>query len=143
MFPKRRSFRGERAKHEAAIGLHAGDMAKSQPGLVGSFIAVRKCVTDKTAVISEGPGVERTGEGPRVALVVGADLVAAMRTAIEQEVDPALLVPRHDDGLRTDRFGDVIVGIRHLALMADIDPGAIPDILQFGLEDRGVVVERT
>src|SRR5450755_337505 len=131
MFPKRRAFRGKRGKHEAAVGLHACDMAKSQPGLVGSFIAVRKCVTDKTAIIGESPGVERTGEGPRVAPVVGADLVAAMRTTIEQEVDLALLVPRHDDGLRTDRFGDVIAGIRDFALMADINPGAVPDVLQF------------
>src|ERR1700688_845821 len=99
MFPKRRAFRDERPEHEATGGLHPGDVAKSQPGLVGSFIAVRKCVTDKTAVIGESPGVERTGKGPRVALVIGADLVAAMRTAIEQEVDLALLVPRHDDGL--------------------------------------------
>src|ERR1700729_1793753 len=99
MFPKRRAFRDERPEHEATVGLHAGDMAKSQPGLVGSFIAVRKCVTDKTAVIGERPGVERTGEGPRVALVVGADLIAAMRTTIEQEIDLALLAPRHDDGL--------------------------------------------
>ena len=85
--------------------------------------------------------MERACEGARVALVIRADLVAAMRTAIEQQIDLALLVAGHDDGLRTDRLDDVVVRVRHLALVPDIDPGAIPDVLQFGFEDRGIGVE--
>ena len=56
--------------------------------------------------------MERACEGARVALVVGADLVAAMRTAIEQEIDLALLVAGHDDRLRPDRLDDVVVRVR-------------------------------
>src|SRR5206468_12825350 len=94
-----------------------------------SIIAVGESVTDQTAVIGEGPGMERACKGARVALVIRADLVAAVRAAIEQQVDFAPLVAGHDDGLRTDRLDDVVVGVRHLALMPDIDPGAIPDVL--------------
>src|SRR5882757_192755 len=86
--------------------------------------------------------MKRACEGARVTLVVGTDLVAAMRAAVEQQIDPALLVPGHDDGLRTDRLDDVVVRLRHLALVHDIDPGTVPDVLQFGFEDRGIAVER-
>ncbi len=52
----------------------------------------------------------------------------------------SLLVARHDDGLRADRFDYVVVGARHFALVTDIDPGAVPDVLQLGLKDRGILV---
>src|SRR5216683_2257539 len=137
-----RPFSRKRAKHEAAIGLHARDAAERQLRLVLAFVAVGEGVADQTAVTGEGPGMKRACEGARVALVVGTDLVAAMRAAIEQKVDLALLVARHDDGLRADRLDDVIVRLRHLALVPDIDPGAIPDVLQFRFEDRGIAVKR-
>src|SRR5258705_10761285 len=86
--------------------------------------------------------MERAREGARVALVIGTDLVAAMRTAIEQQIDLALLVAGHDDGLRADRLDHEVVRLRHLALVPDIDPGAVPDVLQLSFEDRGIAVER-
>ena len=140
MLLKRWTFGGKRAEHEAAIGLHAYDAAKPQLRLVGAFVPVRKGVTDETAIIGESPGMEGTSKGSRVALIIGADLVTPMRTSVEQQVDLPLLVSRHDDGLRADRFGHVVIGVRNLALMPDIDPGAIPDALQLGLEDRGIAV---
>ena len=136
VLPQRRPFRRERAEHKAAIGFHARDAAERELRLVLPLIAVGEGVADQAAVIGKGPGVERTGEGARVALFVGADLVAAVRAAVEQQIDLALLVARHDHGLRADRLDDVVVRRRHLALVADIDPGAVPDVLQLGFEEQ-------
>src|SRR3954453_14258388 len=90
----------ERTEHEAAIGLHPRHAAERKLRLVLAFITLGKRVADQPSVVGEGPGMERAGERTRIAFVVGTDLVAAMRTAVEQQVDLPLLVPGHDHRLR-------------------------------------------
>ena len=81
------------------------------------------------------------GKARPVALLIGAELVAAMRAFVEQEADFAITVTHHQNRHRPDGFGDIIVFVGDLAGMADIDPGAIPDLFQLILENRLVVIK--
>jgi hypothetical protein len=50
---------------------------------------------------------------------------------------------RHDSRLKPNRFSDVIVGARDFTFVADVDPGPIPNPLQFHREHRWIAVERS
>ncbi|MCY1283178.1 hypothetical protein D9M68_696140 [compost metagenome] len=85
----------------------------------------------------------RAGERLPIAMVFQAHLIPTVRATIEQQMDLPLRIAGHDHCLRTDRLQNEIVRIGHLADMPDVDPGAIPDLLQFLLEDLLIGIERT
>src|SRR6516225_5534967 len=57
-----------------------------------------------------------------------------MRTCIEKCVEFTLAVPRDDDRLTADIAGDVIVVVRDLALVGEVNPVSLPDVLHLQLE---------
>ena len=81
------------------------------------------------------------GEGRAIALLIGAELIAAMRAFVEQEPDFIVAVAHHQDRHRPDGFGHIIVFIGDLAGMTDIDPCAIPDFFQLFLENVLVIIK--
>src|SRR5262249_50410777 len=64
-----------------------------------------------------------------------------MGTAVGDQPDLLVVTPQHDDRLEADAPGTVVARIRHLALVADVDPFAVPDLLQLFLKDPRIVVE--
>src|SRR5262249_12401932 len=64
-----------------------------------------------------------------------------MGTAVGDQPDLLVVTPHHDDRLEANAPGTVVARIRHLALVADVDPFAVPDLLQLFLEDPRIVVE--
>ncbi len=52
-----------------------------------------------------------------------------------------LSIARHQHLLWADAFHDEVVGVGNLALVADVHPAAIPDVLEFVGEDLRIVVE--
>src|SRR5262249_38733468 len=95
----------------------------------------------EAAVGVEAPAVIATGQPRRVALALVGHLGAAVSAAIEQHIDAAVAVADHDYGLTAELDGDVIAGVRHLALVADEQPRAAEDALHFELEQLGIGVD--
>src|SRR5262249_57276649 len=78
----------------------------------------------QSAVGIEAPAVIAAGEPGCAPFALVHHFGAAMGAAVEQHVDAAVTVANHDDGL-VPQFGrDVVAGLRHLAHMADAQPGA-------------------
>ena len=59
-----------------------------------------------------------------------------MRAAIVERANVPSLVTRDDQRAQAELAGDEIVGVRNLALMRQIDPGAAEDMRHLGVEDR-------
>ena len=85
---------------------------------------------DQAAVGVVAPAVERTGEQERIALVVAADLHAPVAARVEEDVQLVPAVAHQQDRLFAHAGLKVIAGLRHLALVADEQPGAREKPLQ-------------
>ncbi len=82
-----------------------------------------------------GPAVIPASKRSAVAALLLAYGRRAMHTAIHHDVEVAVLVARHDGGLRADWNGFEIARRRHLALVADEHPVALEDAFHLELED--------
>lgn len=86
-------------------------------------------------VVAERPAVERARQGHPVVGLAPADHGAAVCARIDQAVQVAVLVAGDDDGLAADVGGEVVARIRHLALVGEVDPVALEDVLHLEFED--------
>ena len=68
-----------------------------------------------------------------VAAGLGGDARALVRAAIVQHLHRVVGVAHHQDRLRADRGAEIVARIRHLAVVADIDPGVGEQMLHFEL----------
>ncbi|MCY1235623.1 hypothetical protein D9M72_482460 [compost metagenome] len=131
-----------RSEDEALVGSDARHLAEPELRAIDALIARGKRIAAQRAVVGERPAVVRACERTRRPFFGHAHPVAAVRTAVVQKMDPAFAVTRHEDRLGPDRLHHVVVGLGHFAFMADVDPGAKPDLAQLFFEDRRVGVER-
>ena len=76
-----------------------------------------------------------------VALELGTDPGAAMAATVEHQMHLAVGMAAHDHRLAAQGRGDVIAGIRHLAIMADDQPRAREYALHLELEHLGTGIE--
>jgi hypothetical protein len=105
-------------------------------------VAARERHTDERARGVERPAVVRQRNVVALPARERAHEVRAVGAAVQQEMDLAAPVARHEDGLRADRLLHEVAGRRDLAHVPDVDPGPVPDALELGGEDRRVGVER-
>ena len=96
------------------------------------------------------PAVEMIGPAVIAALeLVGPSLIqgdhhgAAMGALVVQDMQRLVGTANYNDRLAPDLGAKVIARLANLTFVADIDPGAAEDALEFKLEDRRIVVERT
>ena len=141
MFQQRRPLGRHRREHEPPVDRDPRDFRETELALVGPRIPLGERKVHQGPVVRECPGVIGASERGAVALVLNADRIAAMRAAVEKQLDLALAIADHDNRHRTDGFRHEVVGVGDLAGAADIDPGLEPDLLQLLLEDHFVVVE--
>ena len=135
--------RVERAENKAAIAVDARHLGDVEPGLAEvAGIAVGPRHRAQLAGIEIAPAVIGTGEDAGGALVLAAERGAAMGAAVEQRADFSLRVPQQDDRAQAKPRGDVIIVIRNLALVSEIDPHRAEDVHHLGLEDRGIGVDQ-
>ncbi|MNP05902.1 hypothetical protein D3C76_978650 [compost metagenome] len=126
----------------AGVALHA-QAGQRQLGLVEDvLVAVRIRQRAQLAVQAVGPAVVRAGEAGGVALVLLAHGGATVPAAVLQHVDVVLLVAHHDHRTAADGGGLEVTGVAHFALVGDPHPGAVENLVQLDLEQRGVVVQR-
>ena len=76
------------------------------------------------------------GEGGGIASIGAAQPVAAVTADIQKGVHLALRIAHHQHGIFTHIGGEKIAGRGNLALMAQKEPAAGKDLLQFLLVDR-------
>src|SRR5262249_58402137 len=97
----------------------------------------------EAAVGVEAPAVIATGQPRGVALALVDHLGAAVGAAVEQHVGAAVAVADHDHGLAAELGSDVVANVRHLALVADEQPGAAENALHLEFEQLGIGVDAT
>ena len=83
-------------------------------------------------------GKERVRDCP---LSENAFFGAAVGAAVEQHLHAAVAVARHDHRLAPELGGDVVTRIRHLAAVADEQPGAAEDALHLEFENLGIGID--
>ncbi len=76
-----------------------------------------------------------------VAATVSDHLCALVAAAVEQHIYLAVLMPGHHHRLPADAGGEIIPRFFYLAVMADIDPGPVPDTLHLQVEDFGIGID--
>lgn len=93
---------------------------------------------EQLAGIGEGPAVEGTGEAALVAVLAPAQHGALVRAGVDHRVQGAGLVAGDHHRLAADPGGVVVIGIGQLALVAQVHPVALEDVLHLQLEQLGV-----
>ena len=88
-----------------------------------------------------GPAVIAAGELRRVALLGRHHHGAAVGALVVHHVQRAVVVAHHHHRLAADLGREIVAGIFHLALVADIDPGRAEQALHLQLEDRRIGVD--
>ncbi len=131
------------AENEAAI---AGDARNFGEPMIFALerraVARRHRHAQQAAVIGIGPGVIGAAEETAVADLVLTHGGAAMAAAVHERGHAAVREPRNDDGMTTDVGGLVVALLGDLAIVPEIDPGAIEDPLHLERKDLGVGVDR-
>ena len=138
---------GEACEDEAAIARLPRQPAHGELRVLhveaGAVVAVADGHRVQRAVAAVAPAVERAAqELARVAVRERDQLRALVGAAIEQHVDRAVGVADHEHRLPPDQRLVIVAGVRHLARVPDIDPGAAEDALHLEVEDGGVGVDR-
>ncbi len=104
-------------------------------------VATRIGHANQIAAIVVSPSVVGAAEGMRITAVALAHRVAAMHAAVEQQMNFAVLVSRYDHWLRADIPRYIVARLRHFTLMCDVYPFAMPDLFQFFLVNRRIIVD--
>jgi hypothetical protein len=82
--------------------------------------------------------VERAGEGAPVVLLATAEHRALVAAGVDQRVQLTFFVTRDHDRLPADVGGEVVVVVGQLALVGEVDPVALEDVLHLQLEQFGI-----
>ena len=141
MIEERRHVRIEAGKDKAAIAFDARQAEQSLRLREGVGIAAGLAAmgdADQRPVIGIDPAVIGALEFPRPAGELPAQHRAAMPAAIDQHMEPALLVAADDHRLQADMRGLEVARLGQLALMRDEDPGLLEDALHLAREDGGI-----
>ena len=127
------------AEQEAAIGFEARDLGQVVRAiLVEGFRisgAARVLHREQLAGVVERPAVERAGIAGLVGPLVAAQHRAAMAARVDEGVQLAVPVAGDEDRLPAHGRREVVVVVRDLALMRQVDPVALEDVLHLEFED--------
>ena len=141
---QRRHVGVQAAEQEAAIALEARHLLQVVAAVLVEGVRVAGAAgvlhLEQLAGVVEGPAVEGAGEAGLVALLVAAQRGAAVRAGVDDGVEFARLVARDDDRLAADLRGEVVVRVGDLALVGQVDPVALEDVLHLQVE-QGLVGE--
>src|SRR4029077_3850955 len=80
-------------------------------------------------------------EPPGAAARRADDARPLVRTAVHQHAHRSVFVPDHDQRLARDLVGEIVAGLRHLAVVADVVPGVGEEMLPLESKDLLVYVE--
>src|SRR5262245_59917215 len=129
----------ELGEYEDAIIVYVADRGKSLDGVAlleaRILVALAQGDREQRAVGLEAPRVIRTTkEFTGVTAGFGGDARALVRAAVMQDFDAAVGVADHEHRPNANGRAEIIARVRHLAVMADIDPGVAEHVLHFERE---------
>ncbi len=137
---QRLTLRRKTGEHKTAVRVYARHTHHAMARTVEIVaITLGKRNADERAVHTERPSVVRAGDRLGMALFDLADPVAAVRAAVVQHIAGAACVACQNHRLQADHSGNEITMGRHLALMADINPAAAKDAVEFVFKHLGLV----
>ncbi len=136
----------ELGEDEAAMIVDVADRVHALRGValleLGALVALGERNLPERAVGAEGPGVIRAAEElAGVAAGLGGDAGALVRTAVVQHMHGAVAVAHHQDRRGADGGAEIVALVRHLAVVADIDPGVGEQVLHLELEHLLVEID--
>jgi len=99
---------------------------------VTAFLLVLRL--QQLTVVAEGPAVKRAGKGRLVAPFLAAQCGATMRASVEDGFQLAILGTGNDHRLATDSYCKVVTRLRDLALVGQVNPVALENILHLQIE---------
>ena len=114
--------------------LHVRRAALLEVGRIGGFAGLAA----QRAVEAEYPAVVEALEGLRVAMLLAANLRAAVRAGVEHCAQGPLGIAREQDAAAADLAGNEIAGLGQLRAVAEIEPAFIEDADTFGLQELGI-----
>src|SRR5207244_2681405 len=114
--------------------LHVRRAALLKIRRIGSFARLAA----QRAVEAKHPTVIEALKGFCVAVLLAADLCAAMRTRIEHGAQGPLGIAREQDAAAADLAGDEISGLGQFGGVAEIEPAFFEDARALGFEDVGI-----
>ena len=131
----------ERAEQKAFVIGQPGDgreavrlfLERGRIGTVGVILDA-----DQRAGSIERPAVIRTGQHPLVAAFEWAYGGSSVRTGVDERADLTGLVAHQEDRLAAHADRKEIVGSGKLALMRQVDPTALEDMLHLQIEDARI-----
>jgi hypothetical protein len=135
---QRQHVRIQAAEDEAAVALHAGNTGQAVVLLVEAVrVAGALLLEDHHRVTAgvEHPAVEGATEIGAVAAHLAHQRGAAVAAGVDEGIDLAFRAAHQDDRLAAHEQAHVVVGIRNLALVGEVNPVAFPDALHLELED--------
>ena len=89
---------------------------------------------EQLAGVVEGPAVEGAGERGAVVRLAPAQHRPAVAAGVDEGVQSTLLVTRDDDRLAADVGGEVVAHVGDLAVVGQVHPVALEDVLHFQFE---------
>ncbi len=139
---KRRHVRVQAAEQEPAVGLEPRHLRQVVRAFGFELLRITRppwvLDLEQLAVVAERPAVERAGERRTVVLLAPTQHRTLVAAGVDQRVQLAVLIPGDHDGLTAHVDGQVVVVVRQLALMGQVDPVALEDVLHLQLEDLRV-----
>src|SRR5690606_5463460 len=136
---ERLDVRIEAAEQETAVALETSDLPQVVAAVGVELLGVAGVAgildLQQLSVVAECPAVEGAREGRAVVGLATAQHRTAVAARVDQAVQLAFLVAADDDGLAADVRGEVVTDVRDLALVGEVDPVALEDVLHLEFED--------
>ena len=139
VFGQRNDVRIDAAEQEAAIILEGPDLDQVVAAVAVEGLRITGVVDlildfQQLALVVEGPAVEGTRERRLVALLVTAKRRPAVGTCVHQRIEFAILAASDDDRLPPDVQREIVIDVRNLGFVGEIDPVALEDVFHLQLE---------
>ena len=131
----------EAGEDQALVGTHLGRAQQVQSLAEALGIAGAVGHAQQLAGIGVGPRMVGATEAEGVARLLPADGIGAVSTHVQQHVDLVFGPAGDDHRLGADASGDVVARVGYLALVGDIDPAVLEDVVQLLLKDVWVRVD--
>src|SRR3982075_2508063 len=142
MFGQWLHIRIEASEKEAAIGREPRALLQIVRAFVVELLgvtgAVRILHLQQLSGIAECPTVKRAGKGRLVAALVTAKHCATMTASIDEGVKLVVLAAGNKDGLSSHPGCEIVVLVRNLALMREIHPVSLKEVLHLQLKEHGI-----
>src|SRR3546814_10191780 len=94
--------------------------SKADTGFRNAFVAIGQRIAHQVAGIRESPGMVGADKRFAIAFLIGAKLIAPVRTLVQKKPDIPFPIADHDDGRGTHAFGHVVVLFRNFTFVTDI-----------------------